>query len=1221
MPNSPRNSMMSVSNLRSYLKNVMPAARFTDATIDSEYQPLLLFQTDHVVAGFAFSNGDMRSSYDALYGGFKKYYAEQAGQWDTYDLAFVFCVQPGEPNIEEYCSKIETDVYFCRKFVVPISSSLGESLARLPFLPLETLGGDRPLRPASAQTFLQQCDVPALLAKFLVVQQQRSPDGIVADCINGRFGEPIELTPATNAHIEDSGLSAEATRLEKIKIKNFRAYRRQQTFELGADVTVLYGPNGFGKTSFFDAIDFAVTGEIGRINSFSESHFRKTAQHLDSGTEESVVSLSFRSGDVVREITRSVANRKKPLLDDQVTDRKSILSELTGGKVPASDRVDNFISLFRATHLFSQEQQELVKEFKDDCHLSEEIVGRMLAFEDYNSAVNKVGKVRDVLQRIIKNANTDIQTTAGLIAKETIELEQLSETTKSHANVEVLNAEIEALQNKLEVAGIAQTTGKPDTTTVRGWRTLLEARYVASQNRSKQLSSLIKDVASLPRMRTNLTGIEKQIEQKGQALNVANEKSDAAELVIQQADKRLAEIKLLYTKAKAQSELLEWVRTNKPVYTQNIERLSVLKEEINRVTDSIAIHRATEEKVISDLHSLESVLELDTEKLENMRAELSAVQRLIDLVDLWQRNIARLTIVIESEQTQIKSLESLRNEGRDILLKLTSENAELARMSREVAEAEKGQSELKILLSQLQVRVQTGTCPLCGEDHGSKDALIQRIQKCVVADSTTNARAKLSVVQERAKQLAEMDADIKQRQKDQEHQIAELRKERTRLNSDISQFTDSALKLGMQFDGANLPATEQLLVRHKKVNKDIEKLNKNIQENNKAKKATYNDLANTKSIIAKAMAEVTDHKATLSRLQEESGKLRDDPRLLNIDLDIDIEEEHIAEFERINRDHLADIQTKAVKFNEEVTQKKSELSMLNHETKTLDKQLSGLRKQHADLKKSVMLINTRINDSNLPEEISEDALLNILKEEAREQEQTLELRDSVSNIEIVIDAATTAAALTRLKHNIRDMEKKRVAATQQRNDHQPWLKYFNELSRIVSNQQNNAIENFTREYGPRTSVIQRRLRAVYGFDEVEIQSSQSMIRVRVKRHGEELRPNDYFSQSQLQTLFLGLFLTACISQTWSTFSPVFLDDPVTHFDDLNTYALLDLIVGLLESEFGNRQFIISTCDKKLLQLARQKFRHLGNKAKFYQFSAFSTDDGPVIGEIPTSPPN
>lgn len=75
-----------------------------------------------------------------------------------------------------------------------------------------------------------------------------------------------------------------------------------------------------------------------------------------------------------------------------------------------------------------------------------------------------------------------------------------------------------------------------------------------------------------------------------------------------------------------------------------------------------------------------------------------------------------------------------------------------------------------------------------------------------------------------------------------------------------------------------------------------------------------------------------------------------------------------------------------------------------------------------------------------------------------------------------------------------------------------------------------------------------------------------------------------------------------------------MDDPVTHFDDLNTYALLDLILGLQNSSEGERQFVISTCDEKMLQLARHKFRHLGSAAKFYRFQAIGTD-GPMVSEL------
>ena len=75
-----------------------------------------------------------------------------------------------------------------------------------------------------------------------------------------------------------------------------------------------------------------------------------------------------------------------------------------------------------------------------------------------------------------------------------------------------------------------------------------------------------------------------------------------------------------------------------------------------------------------------------------------------------------------------------------------------------------------------------------------------------------------------------------------------------------------------------------------------------------------------------------------------------------------------------------------------------------------------------------------------------------------------------------------------------------------------------------------------------------------------------------------------------------------------------MDDPVTHFDDLNTYAFLDLILGLTGETTPGRQFVISTCDEKFLQLARRKFRRLGDRARFYRFSAIG-EDGPVVKEM------
>lgn len=1210
MPRLPHELHLDAGSLRTYLESVLPDAKLTHATVDSAYQPLLLLQTKHVTAIFAFSNGDIRKSYDTLYGNFKNYYAEQQGRWDALDLAFVFCVPPDAPNLDHFCSYIETDVYFCRKFVVPLSLPLDASLARLPFLPLTPLHGRSP-RPASAQTFLQQCGVPAVLARYLVVQHERGPERIVEDCINGEFDEPRVLTPVENAPVVQGDRTVDPVRLETVSIKNFRIYRKPQTFAVGADVTLLYGPNGFGKTSFFDAIDFAITGGIGRFERIREVNFPKTAQHLDSESEESVVSLSFRSKGAERKVTRSVSDRKHALLDDRPTDRKAILSELTGGNTPATDRVENFVSLFRATHLFSQEQQELTKDFQDDC-LSAQIVSRMLAFEDYANAVSKAAKIHEVLQTAIANANAEIREITEQIADEKRELDRLGQTAKAHTNVEALNTEIEALRGKLSAAGISVTPQPPNAAIVRGWRASLEARHAESQSRISRLSTLAKDAGGLPRMRSDLASLQQQLVQKEQALGVAEEKRIAAESALQHAEQRLVGMNVKCAETQARANLLEWVRATKPVYVQLLEKQRTLNDELNRTTDALAQHRTTEEKAANDLRAQEILATLAAEKLKTKHVELAAAQSLNESIASWQINLARLAVVVESEQAAVKSLESLRAEEHELSPQVAAVVAEEARMSRQIMEVDKSQSELKNLLSQLQGHVRTGTCPLCGEDHGSKDELIRRIQKHISADAASGVRVDVTGVREQANQLAERLASNKQKQLVTETQLTDMRRERARLDAEIDLFANSAGNLGIVLEASDQTPAEQLQSRHNQLQREIGELNRQIQEVSVAREVTRAGLANTKALLVAQAAEIIDKKAALVRLQEEATRLRDDPRLTQASLDIG--DEQLAEGERLNREHMTGFKTEVVKAQTEVAQKNPEVNALRHESTSLKALLTTLRTQLTNLQKTVTQITARIEESKLPADASEEMLLSLIAEESRAQAQFLTLRDSASNIEMAIDAATTAAALTRLQQNVRDKEKTVATAVLERDRRQPWLKYFEELARLVSSHQNEATENFTREYGPRTSVIQRRLRSVYGFDDIEIRSRESAISVRVKRHGEELRPTDYFSQSQQQTLLLGLFLTACSSQTWSAFSPVFLDDPVTHFDDLNTYALLDLIVGLLESDFGKRQFIISTCDEKLLQLARQKFRHLGERAKFYRFSAISAD-GPVVNEI------
>ena len=1211
MPRSPLNPLPSRNSLQTYLENTLPDSQVTEARLDTEHQPLLLLHTNRIMAAFAFSNGDSRTSYYALYEKFKTHYAEQQGQWDKLDLTFVFCVPPTLPNLDQFCSSIETDVYFCRKFVVPLAEPLVNSLARLPFLPLTPLEGGS-LRPPSAQTFLRHCGIPAVLARYLVVQHERGPERIVEDCLGGEFAEPRKLLPSPTVRIRQSDEALDRVRLKEVTIQNFRAYRKPRSFSIGTDVTVLYGPNGFGKTSFFDAIDFAVTGGIGRLGASDDARFVKTAQHLDSGSEEGLVSLLFTRNEATRKLTRSVRDRKQALLNDVRIDRKAVLAELTSNPSieRVEERVDNLISLFRATHLFGQEQQELMRDFQDDCQLSENIVSRMLAVEDYANAVNKTAKVLEIVQSALENASLEIKELSKQIVDENKELSQLGQTAKAHANVGALDAELEGLRRKVLATGVAATLQKPDIPTLRGWRATIEARRAESQSRADRLSTLLREITGLPQTRAEIAKLQGLITQKEEAFAANERKRSSAELAVQQMEQRIAENNSKCAGAQVRLDLLEWIRATKPIYVQLIEGQRALNSELLQAADALSEFRRKEEEAASDLRAQEHLVSQSTAALHTSQTELASLQNLSESIETWRVNRTRLTSIIESEQHAVEQFELLRAEEHELLPQLASAVAEEGRISRQIAEVDKNQSDLKRLLSQIQGHIRTGTCPLCGDDHKSKDQLVQRIQKHILTDAASLARADLIGVKARAKQLTEQVAANKQKQQVTNTQLSNLKTERSSLGTAINQFEHSAANIGMLISESALTTAEQLRMKLSLIQGQVDEHNRQVQERRAGVEVMQTRLSTARSLLKTKADEITTKKTALGRLRAEASQFRDDPRLPPLTLDTPDDE--LDNLEGLNRQHLAGFKAEIATLQVEVEQRKPPLSALRQEAAVLKAELPALRSQLANLQRTVTQLLARVEEARLPADISEERMHGLIADESHVQAEMLTLRDSASNLEIAIDAATTAAALTRLRESIRSKEAAVAAAVHRHDQHIPWLKYFEELAHLVSSQQHKTISNFTREYGPRASVIQRRLRSVYGFDDIEIHSRKSTISVRVKRHGEELRPIDYFSQSQQQTLLLGLFLTACISQTWSAFSPVFLDDPVTHFDNLNTYAFLDLIVGLLETE--NRQFIISTCDEKLFQLARQKFRHLGERAQFYRFEAISSD-GPIITEV------
>ena len=88
------------------------------------------------------------------------------------------------------------------------------------------------------------------------------------------------------------------------EVEGFRGFRDRQRIELDASVVILTGPNGTGKTSLFDALQWLLVGSLERLEPWRA---RKTTEHIANvfrGTEPAVVTVGLRVGDRLAEVTR-----------------------------------------------------------------------------------------------------------------------------------------------------------------------------------------------------------------------------------------------------------------------------------------------------------------------------------------------------------------------------------------------------------------------------------------------------------------------------------------------------------------------------------------------------------------------------------------------------------------------------------------------------------------------------------------------------------------------------------------------------------------------------------------------------------------------------------------------------------------------------------------------------------------------------------------------------
>lgn len=1192
------------ANLRGVLSGQVKDGKFVEEPLHPDCAPVLVMLSGHAVTAFAVGQ---QTDYDLLYPAFKKHYLRQSAEWSTKEVSFVFCLPQGAFIDESFRSRVEVDVYFCRKYVIQLEQDLLASLARLPFLPLIPVSGAAG-RPPTAQTLLAQRNVKAALAAALVVPARMSAESILAASLEGKYGPPHQVDGAAESSAEEGAEERVQATLKSISIRNFRAYRENREFELGSTITVLYGPNGFGKTSFFDAVDFAATGGVQRLN-MSSADFVAAARHLDSGDEEAVVSLTLERDGKPYVISRNLSDPTSAKVDGKTTNRKDVLSLLTGGLTGSADRVENMVALFRATHLFSQDSQELTQDVAAKCELPADLVSRMLAFEDYVGGLRKTNDVLKLARQRVKLAKSQAEQAELLITSDKLELARLEALASTEASPEQLEARFGEIENAIKQAGF-DTAGISIRDT-RGLRAMLDAAIVDANARRDSASRAFASLINLQELNHHLEPLRARLEERGREALVAD--ALATETAKQAATfaSELAERKAAGKSAQNARDWLSWATTAHP----NYERL---RAEVSALSGGLAARAAERDLQASRRRDAANSRQSAVTAVEQrQKAQLAAADARLNVHSLLNTYLEWLPLAPEMARlsTDIaelqRAIETKRQQIGEMKVAESEQELRISSVDRELKTARENDSSLRALITDLRTHIAGSTCVLCGHDHGSEEALRAAIDRRLeLSDEVIRLTALMTEETERLREQSARRQKSVQEMSLEAARLLAAQSEREALVRRWGQIETSLMSLGFE---PGVDVSEPLA--HRK--DELARVEWSAAEAAVAAKAelTAAEQALTDAQLSLENVE-REHAAMATALESAMGQLDELVRrarngALNFELGFAALSEAQTQAEAKLNEALGAVEASSNLLEAAKASDAAAKAALAAAQTQKQQAATAWSEHQAQMMREIAALHA----ASYSTDSTEQRIRDDIQAETNRAASAVSLTSRVSEIEVAVDTAATSAAFESIRGRIEANQRTADKARAEVPLLEPWVKYFDEVSKLLEGQQAFATDHFINEYGPRTAVIQQRLRPVYGFGDIEVSSNGTAIGIRVKRNGADLRPTDYFSQSQIQTLVLGLFLTACSSQTWSGFSSIMMDDPVTHFDDLNTYALLDLISGLQNSPEGARQFVISTCDEKLLQLARQKFRHLGDAAKFYRFQAIGAS-GPVVAEIP-----
>lgn len=1015
-------------------------------------------------------------------------------------------------------------------------------------------------------------------------------------------------------------------KLKKVAIEAFRAYKYKTdgTFDFTVDgnnpsgFVSIYAPNGFGKSSFYDAVEWAFTNNVSR---YIGDVYKRNNEVAAKGTKlegepqyilrnkdvESTVETSVLVSTTEKDFSRKLNNIRVDSRDIRFNDRDTeegtkdfrsiILSQDAIDRfvreVKPEDRYDLFMGHFggnaeqvrKNLHLMAHENNSTLAELNGKrVEISSLIVNGVdeNVFVEYNNTISSLLSSGEMVQPISSDL-TEIQ-----------ELEIVSSilTRKHQLNFELkhFDALVESLQQRLDRAGE------------------IEALLLKKSELEPEVKRISKGVEDSQKYQELHQLHLRKINDQGVALARINElnglKSELPQFmglhaVLEQGhleNKNFHGVSAdLESKIGKEEFRLKDIETVIGSWQVNLQNLSELQVNASNIYVEIASARQLVSSLDAEIEALDASRNVDLASIGARRLELAHINSI-------EVNVEGL---LSSDTSSLDISDSVFFELSELRSKLISYEEQLHGLLNVQKALTEQSSTIERLVGLGLEHISlnpTKTCPLCTHEHPDNKALKNAIVGNKFASDALQSNSKMIELSLLLKEEAEQKVkEILAEASNKKNQVADsIRAAVQQLDENLNRYQEYRLQLEAQRSTAvdKVSSRNALVLGLEPA--DLEaRLNKDKEYVTELLRKLTDDKNNAQKEIDRLRSELNDLIGRMAVFQSKELSIKQTELYVKFDHFIRLNVTNVSSVSIVIDEALsngmASMQTISKNVDDLVERCKLLKAEIESDGNWLD--IDFLRARQAALSLEV----AQYDAQTLPylrglAELVGDVVLQTevgFKPAIEQKLSTIRISLELVNATLASYELLEIQLKTLVPYVQNIARRKELAEVDMQVD-----RHLKVESMLVEEMNNvtTCLEEQIKSYFyiDLINVIYRKIDPHPAFKKVEffpkfgVGERPQLNIVISDEQGNIVSPNLYFSSAQLNILSLSVFLARAIhaKHNGKPLGVILIDDPIHSMDSINVLSMIDLLRNI--SVKFDKQIIISTHDENFFELLQKK---------------------------------